>query len=433
MPFERTGPTPRRIAVIGGGISGLGAAHLLAGEHAVVLFEAERRLGGHARTVMAGRNGDQPVDTGFIVFNKVNYPHLTRLFETLDVPVAESDMSFGASVGGGWMEYGTTTNRAFLAQPRNLMRPRFWGMFRDMVHFNRNALEASREPGLTIGGLLDKLGTGAWFRDYYITPLSGAIWSTPTRGILDFPAEAMIRFFANHNLLGLSGQHQWFTVRGGSVEYVRRLAARLDRQGVETRLGAPVAAVRRTPGGVLVRARGGEWELFDEVVLATHSDVTLRLLADASAGERAALAAIRYQPNEAVLHADPSVMPRRKAVWSSWNWSQPEGLRDDRIDLTYWMNKLQSIPHEDPLFVTLNPNRPIDERRVHDVATFHHPVYDLAALDAQAHLRAMNGKASTWFAGAWMKNGFHEDGLASAHDVAEGLRLKLVEQGAVAA
>lgn len=432
MPFERTGPTARRIAVIGGGISGLMAAHLLARDHAVVLFEAERRLGGHARTVMAGRHGNQPVDTGFIVFNKVNYPNLTRLFETLDVPIAQSDMSFGASVGGGWMEYGTTTNRAFLAQKRNLLRPRFWGMFRDMVHFNRNALSASREPDLTIGGLLEKLGTGAWFRDYYITPLSGAIWSTPTRGILDFPAEAMIRFFANHNLLGLSGQHQWFTVRGGSAEYVRRLAARLDRQGVETRLDAAVAAVRRTPGGVLVRTRGGEWELYDEVVLATHSDVTLRLLADATASERAALGAIRYQPNEAVLHADPSAMPRRRAVWSSWNWSQAEGPRADRIDLTYWMNNLQPIPREDPLFVTLNPNRPIDERLIHDVTTFRHPVYDLAALQAQAQLRALNGRAGTWFAGAWMKNGFHEDGLASALDVVAGLKERLA-QGALAA
>jgi predicted NAD/FAD-binding protein len=424
MPFENFGQPLRRIAVIGAGITGMTAAHNLAGDHAVVLFERELRLGGHARTVLAGKRGDQPVDTGFIVYNRVNYPNLVALFDKLGVPVIESDMSFGASIKGGWFEYGTATNLAFFEQKRNLIRPQFWGMFRDMLHFNNNALAASQDKGLTIGGLLDKLGTGDWFRDYYITPLSGAIWSTPTQGILDFPAEAMIRFFANHNLLGISGQHQWYTVQGGSGQYVRRLADELDRQGVEIRLGAGVMGIRREQDGVFIRAHGGEWELFDDVVLATHSDVSLAMLSDASGQERTNLGAVRYQPNTSVLHCDPCVMPKRKRVWSSWVYSEPAGARSDKIDLTYWMNSLQAIPHDDPLFVTLNPNRAIREEMIYEVNTFHHPVYDLAAVAAQEKIRATNGTANTWFAGAWMRDGFHEDGMVSALDVVGAIRLR---------
>ena len=428
MPFETFGQTPRRIAVIGAGISGMAAAHFLAGENSVVVFESERRLGGHARTVLAGKRGDQPVDTGFIVYNKVNYPNMVALFDKLAVPVVESSMSFGASIKGGWMEYGTATNGAFVAQAQNVLRPNFWGMFRDMLHFNKNALAASQEQGLTIGGLLDKLGTGAWFRDYYITPLSGAIWSTPTQGILDFPAEAMIRFFANHNLLGISGQHQWYTVKGGSIEYVNRLGAELVRQGVELRLGTAVAGIRRDEGGVFIRVHGGDWEVFDEVVMATHSDVSLGLLSDPSPQERANLGAVRYQPNTSVLHCDPSVMPKRKKVWSSWVYTEPTGARPDRIDLTYWMNSLQPIPQDDPMFVTLNPNTPIRDELIYETNTFHHPVYDLAAMDAQRRIRASNGSANTWFAGAWMHNGFHEDGLVSALDVVAAMKARALGQ-----
>lgn len=424
MPFETFGQPPRRIAVIGAGISGMTAAHHLAGDHSVVLFESENRLGGHARTVLAGKRGDQPVDTGFIVYNKVNYPNMVDLFEKLNVPTVKSDMSFAASINGGWFEYGTSTNTAFFEQKRNLIRPQFWGMFRDMMHFNKNALAASQEKGLTIGGLLDKLGTGQWFRDYYITPLSGAIWSTPTQGILDFPAEAMIRFFDNHNLLGISGQHQWYTVKGGSIEYVRRLEAELTRQGVEIRLGTAVAGIEREANGVRIRAIGGEWELFDDVVMATHSDVSLALLSDPSPAERATLGAVRYQPNTAILHCDPSVMPKRRKVWSSWVYTEVKGAPRDKIDLTYWMNSLQPIPKDDPLFVTLNPNMPIREDLIYETNTFHHPVYDLPAIDAQARIRATNGTSNTWFAGAWMHNGFHEDGLVSALDVVAGMKAR---------
>lgn len=431
MPFESPGSAPRRIAVIGGGISGMAAAHLLAGHDSVVLFEAENRLGGHARTRMGGKNGDQPVDTGFIVFNKVNYPHLVGLFDDLHVPYTESSMSFGASIDGGRIEYALASLDALFAQRRNAANPLFLRMLRDILHFNRNAAATVRE-GMTIRDLLGTLGTGRYFRDHYITPFSGAIWSTPTEGILDFPAHALVRFFENHRLLSNSGQHQWYTVNGGSIEYVRRLQSSLTARGVDLRLGATVAGVRREAGGVLIRAEGAEWELFDEAIFASHSDQSLRLLSDATPAERAALSAIRYQPNQAILHRDPSVMPKNRKCWASWAYVEPKGGAGGRIDLTYWMNSLQPIPQDDPIFVTLNSNGGIREDLIDDVTSFDHPVYDLAALQAQQNIRALNGQNNTWFAGAWMKNGFHEDGFASAVDVVQAMRARVAERRLVA-
>lgn len=399
----------------------MAAAHLLSRDNSVVLFESERRLGGHARTKIAGKRGDQPVDTGFIVYNKVNYPNLVALFDRLQVPVVESDMGFGASCRGGTLQYALRSLDALFAQRGNAISPRFLRMCRDILHFNRHAEAAAAGSDLTIGGLVEKLGLSDWFRDYYLTPISGAIWSTPTQGILDFPAEAMIRFFSNHHLLSLSGQHQWYTVQGGSVEYVRRLQADLVAHGVDLRLGASVQGITRSATGAMVRVEGGEWELFDEVVLATHADDSLRLLADPTPEETAALSAIRYQPNEAVLHADDSVMPTNRKAWASWVYVEPPKQPAPRIALTYWMNSLQPIPKDDPLFVTLNPNTAIDDRLVHDVTTFRHPVFDKAALQAQARIRAGNGARNTWFCGAWMANGFHEDGFASAVEVVRAM------------
>lgn len=420
MPFETTARPARRIAVIGAGISGLAAANALAKDHAVVLFEAEKRLGGHARTVIAGKRGDQPVDMGFIVFNRVNYPNLTRLFDELDVPVAPSDMSFGVSINGGWLEYGLRNLDALFASRSKILHPRFGRMLLDILKFHKVAGDRL-EAGMTLRDLLAAVGTSTWFRDYYITPFTGAIWSTPTSGILEFPAWPLIQFFRNHGLMGVWGQHQWSTVRGGSVEYVRRLSDRLARQGVDLRLGARVQAVQRSPLGPMIRATGGEWELFDEVIFASHSDQTLGMLSDATPTERRLLSAIRYQPNHAVLHSDASLMPQKKQVWSSWNYVEAKGPRPDKIALTYWMNSLQPIPKDDPLFVTLNPVKPIDPATIMAEETFHHPVYDLEALEAQRQLKAQNGGRNTWFAGAWMRNGFHEDGFASALDVVQAM------------
>ncbi len=424
MPFELGQTAPRRIAIIGGGISGLGAAHFLTDTDRVVLFEAGSALGGHARTVLAGKRGDQPVDTGFIVFNKANYPELTQLFEALDVPIAESDMGFGASIGGGWLEYGLRGLPAIFAQKKNLVDPRFLRMLRDIVRFNQHGANSANRPDMTIGDLISDMRLGPWFRDYYLTPFSGAIWSTPTEKILDFPAKAMLQFFQNHNLLAYEGQHQWHTVEGGSREYVSRLENSLERRGADLRVNASVSAVRRTPHGVQVRAHGNEWETFDDVIFATHSDDTLRLLSDATGVERTALSAIKYQPNHAVLHCDERLMPKRRLCWSSWVYSEPKVKTTDRIGLTYWMNSLQPIPQDDPMFVTLNPTQEIREECIYDEATFAHPLYDLDALAAQDTIRAINGTHNTWFCGAWMRNGFHEDGLQSGLDVARAMALQ---------
>jgi predicted NAD/FAD-binding protein len=423
MPFETGASIPKRIAVIGAGISGMGAAHMLAPSHKVTLFEAEPRLGGHARTVMAGKRGDQPVDTGFIVFNYANYPHLAALFSELEVPVAPSNMSFGVSIDGGRLEYALHSLDALFAQRTNAVTPGFLRMVRDIFKFNKSALRvATADPSLTIGQLLDRLGTGSWFRDYYLLPFSGAIWSTPKERILDFPAHSMMRFFDNHALLGATGQHQWYTVQGGSIQYVTRLEAAMRASGVDLRLGAGVNGVRRSETGVEIKARGGEWEMFDEVVFACHSDDALAMLSDAAPREAKALGAVRYQPNDIVLHADTQMMPKRRKTWASWVYTEQSGAAADRIDLTYWMNSLQPIPQDDPHFVTLNSRRPIREELIYDQTVMRHPVYDLAALAAQEDVRAFNGTNRTWFCGAWMRNGFHEDGLATAVDVVEAIR-----------
>lgn len=433
MPFELIDTPARKIAVIGGGISGLGAAYLMSQRHRVTLFEAAPRLGGHARTVMAGKRGDQPVDTGFIVFNYSNYPHLTALFEKLHVPVAKSNMSFGVSMAGGRYEYALSGLDEVFATRANLLDPRHLGMIRDILRFNKRGLAiAQADPVLTIGGLLAQLGTGDWFRERYLLPFSGAIWSTPTAKILDFPAHAMMEFFRNHALLGYEGQHQWYTVQGGSVEYVNRLSAYLDRAGVNLRAGTPVQAVRRGPMGVWVKVPGAEEEQFDEVIFATHSDVTLRLLADPTGAEAKYLGAVQYQPNDAILHCDTSFMPKRRKCWASWVYTERGAQDRARISLSYWMNSLQPIPQDDPMFVTLNANHPVREECIYDTYSFDHPVYDLAALDAQAAIRGFNGTNRTWFCGAWMRNGFHEDGYASAVDVARAMDARARKLAAVA-
>lgn len=421
MPFETATVSPRKIAVVGAGITGMGAAHMLAKDHSVVLFEAENRLGGHARTRMAGPNANTPVDTGFIVFNYANYPKLTALFDHLDVPVVKSNMSFGASFDGGRLEYGLAGANAIFAQRRNIVNPKFLRMIRDILHFNKHGLDASAEEGLTIGDLMIKLNLSEYFRDHYLLPFSGAIWSTPKEKIMDFPAKAMMQFFDNHALLQSTGQHQWYTVQGGSKSYVDRLGADMFARGVDMRLGAGVDAVRRTPLGVEIKTNGADWEMFDEVVFATHSDDTLRMLTDPTASETATLGAVRYQPNRVVLHSDTSIMPKRRAVWSSWIYAEEAGKQADQIDLTYWMNSLQPWLTGQDYMVTLNTTRPIRDELIWNEVTLRHPVYDTAAIAAQSQAAAMNGSNRTWFCGAWMKNGFHEDGLSSAVDVVTSL------------
>lgn len=418
MSFDALPIRPQRIAIIGGGISGLAAAYLLAPHHTVTLFESAPRLGGHARTVMAGRHGDQPVDTGFIVFNYANYPHLTRMFRDLDVPVAKSDMSFGASINGGRIEYGLRDLRALSAQRRNLLRPGFARMVRDILRFNSKAEALADDDSATIGELMQDLRLGEWFQRYYLMPLCGAIWSTPPAEIRSFPARALVQFFRNHALLSPSGQHQWWTVDGGSVEYVRRLEYHLRSRGVAIRTSTPVQSVTRDGRQSLVHSTAGPHAPFDQVIFACHSDQALRLLAQPTPEERAALSAVRFQDNEMILHRDTSQMPRLKVVWSSWVYKADTTRPEPAIGVTYWMNRLQNIPETDPLFVSLNPSEPVPDHMIYDQKTFRHPVFDAPALAAQRQLTEMQGQNNTWFAGAYTRHGFHEDGFASAARIA---------------
>ncbi len=424
MSFDAFSSARQRIAIVGGGISGLAAAWLLAKTHNVTLFEAAPRLGGHARTVLAGRNGDQPVDTGFIVFNYVNYPHLTSMFRDLDVPVVKSDMSFGATIGDGSVEYGLRNLGALLGQKRNAARPAFYRMVRDILHFNAKAVQAANTDSVTIGELVNELKLGDWFQRYYLMPICGAIWSTPPEEIRDFPAQSLVRFFRNHALLSATGQHQWWTVKGGSIEYVRRLTARLEQMGCQLRPGTAVRGVQRTAEGVRIHLPDGTEEAFDQVIMACHSDDSLRLLTHPTEDEKKILGAMRYQDNEMILHHDALQMPKRRACWSSWVYKADQ--QDDRtaIGVTYWMNRLQNIDERDPLFVSLNPVSPVREEMIYDQKTFRHPVFDKAALRAQQQIKDIQGDNHTWFAGAYLRHGFHEDGFASAVRVARDLQAR---------
>ncbi len=415
--FDESRGARKKIAIVGAGISGLSAAYYLSENNDVTLYEAEPRLGGHARTVMAGKNGDQPVDTGFIVFNYVTYPHLTKLFDELNVPVEKSEMSFGATIDNGRIEYGLNNLRTLTAQKRNLARPAYYKMIADILRFGKEAPEAAQDDDTTIGELVDQLRLGYWFRHNYLMPMCGAIWSTPVEFVDQFPARSLVQFFRNHALLasGRANQHQWYTVKGGSIEYVRRIEAALRARGADIRLAAPVQSVERDAVGVTVHSQG-QSDLYDEIILATHSDQSLAILGEnASQPERDALGAIRYQPNAAILHCDPSQMPRRRACWSSWTYRSQKG----DVGVTYWMNRLQNIPDSDPLFVSLNASSDIPADKIYDKVEFAHPVFDKAALRAQGQIREMQGQNRTWFAGAYNRHGFHEDGIASAMHVVD--------------
>lgn len=414
-----------KIAIIGSGISGLGSAFLLNPDHQITVYEKAPRIGGHSRTVTVDYDGTPvAVDTGFIVFNRPNYPHLSGLFDLLGVPTHESNMSFAASIGDGWLEWGARDVNAVLGQRRNMLRPRFGLLVRDVMKFNALAQQtAERHPELTLEGLIRRLGLGDWFRRYYLLPMSGAIWSCPPCEMMNFPARTLVRFFANHHLLSFTGQPRWRTVTGGAQEYVRRLT-RPFAGSIRTGCGAVSVERPRTgpaAGKVIVRDTGGGTEIYDRVVMAAHGDQTLALLADADGEERQVLSSFRYQKNRAILHRDERLMPRRRRCWSSWVYLSDGDFLHPQISVTYWMNLLQGIDERRPLFVTLNPKRDIPDDLVFDVADFDHPVFDNAAVAAQPRLAAMQGRRNTWFAGAHLGHGFHEDGLASAVAVARAM------------
>jgi predicted NAD/FAD-binding protein len=416
------GLNPLKVAVIGSGISGLSCAWLLQGRHDVTVYEADRRVGGHSHTVeAAGSDTPVPVDTGFIVYNEANYPNLTALFRHLGVATQHAEMSFGVSLDGGALEYGSAHPGALLAQPGNLFKPRFWAMIKDLVRFYREAPQAlaalEREP-LTLGELLDRGGYGEAFQHDHLLPQVGAIWSTSPAGARDYPAAALIRFFTNHGLLNLTTRPQWRTVSGGSRAYVAKLTAPFaDR----IRRDSGVVQVRRLiGGGVEVRDVQGGVERFDRVVIATHADQALQMLDTPTAEEQSILGAFRYSSNLAVLHSDPALMPRRRAAWSGWNHI---GRRDepDGFCVTYWMNLLQTLPRHRNLFVTLNPRQAPDPAHVIGSYVYDHPLFDTAALNAQRRLWSLQGVGGIWYCGAHFGAGFHEDGLQSGLAAAEHL------------
>lgn len=419
-----------KIAVVGTGVSGLGAAWALAKEHQVVVYEQSDRLGGHANTVslaLPGQRGKIDVDIGFIVYNELNYPNLVRLFDSLDVPTEASDMSFSVSLDKGSFEYEGSLS-GLLAQPGNLLKPSYWRMLNDLRRFYREApalLDGSDDIGPSLGVYLNDHNYGPEFVRGHLLPMGAAIWSTPPEQMLDYPVKSFVAFCENHRLLSYSKRPQWRTVTGGSRNYVARVGESLssgERQS-EIRLNAAVIGLQRHSNGVSLRDVSGQEENFDQVVLACHADQALAILGqDAAAEERSLLSAFRYSDNRVLLHGDQSLMPRRKRAWASWNYlsDQPLGELDD-LSLTYWMNRLQNIDPSTPLFVTLNPGDREINGPIHSDVIFKHPLFDRSALEAQQRLNRIQGQSGVWFCGSYFGHGFHEDGLQSGLTVAAAL------------
>ncbi len=426
-----------RVAIVGSGIAGLSAAHHLKGMADISLFEAGDYFGGHTHTVditLPGPQGDTTfgVDTGFLVYNERTYPGLIQLFKDLQVQTAPSDMSF--SVQSHWgrsrrrLEWNGANLNSVFAQRSNVLRPGFWKLLRDILRFNQLAtrLASAHNDGALMQPLqafLDQHGFGNNFRDAYLLPMLGCIWSCPTSQMLEFPAATMVRFCDNHGLLQVNNRPQWFTVQGGAKHYVQAITDGI----ADKRLHTPVLGIARNQHGVQVRTAQGV-EQFDQVVLATHADQALRLLEQPSEQEQALLSTIRFQANHAVLHTDASVMPQKRLAWAAWNYQRTEDHSENaHVCLHYWLNKLQPLPFQQNVFVSLNPAVTIDPAKVIDSFDYDHPVFDLDAIHAQRQISRLQGVQHTWFAGAWLGYGFHEDGLKAGRAAANGI-LTLIHQ-----
>ena len=433
-----------KVAIVGSGISGLAAAHRLRGHAHVTLFEAGDYFGGHTHTVDITLPTPQGqtrwgVDTGFLVFNERTYPQLIALLAELKVATAASDMSFSVQVPGARgqrpLEWSGSNLATVFAQKRNLLSPRFWGMLRDLLRFNRlctQLAEQGRDAEMAepLQSFLDRHAFGQPFRDWYFLPMLGCIWSCPTDQMLQFPVATMIRFCHNHGLLQVNDRPQWHTVVGGARHYVEKIVATLD----DARLNTPVQRIERDAAGVTLHSARGA-ERFDHVVLAAHSDQALAMLAQPSDSEQAVLGAIRYQPNRAVLHTDTSVLPQRPAAWAAWNYERADDRAQEssRVCLHYLLNKLQPLPFEQAIVESLNPVRPIAADKVLAEFDYSHPVFDLAAIAAQKRVPELQGQQHTWYCGAWTGYGFHEDGLKSGLAAADALLAQTQEARKAAA
>ena len=412
-PSPAGGP-PLDIAVVGSGISGLSAAWLLSKRHKVTLYEADGRIGGHSNTVdVAGI----AVDTGFIVFNEATYPNLTAMLRHLQVASEPTEMSFAVSLNGGAHEYSGSGLRGLLAQKRNALRPRFWTMLRDLLRFYREApIDLAALGDESLDDYLTRAGFSMAFREDHLYPMAAAIWSSPALGIRDYPAASFIAFCHNHNLLQAGSRPPWHMVRGGSRSYVEAL---LGQFSGTVRISTSVRRIVRDAAGVTLETNAGT-QRFDHVVIAAHADQALGMLAQPDAEERKLLGAFAYSRNQAVLHSDPALMPKRRKVWSAWNFLAG---RDPAASpsVTYWMNRLQHLETAAPMLVTLNPMTMPDPAHVHWQGTYEHPVFNAAAVAAQRSLWSLQGRQNTWFCGAHFGAGFHEDGLQSGLAVAEQL------------
>ncbi len=415
-----------RFAIIGTGISGSLAARLLSTRHDVTVFEANGYVGGHANTVdVTALGGSYSVDTGFMVFNRRTYPNFCRMLEMLSIRSRPSDMSFSVRCSKSGLEYQGSSLNGLFAQRRNCIRPSFLRMLGDIARFNRmgTAAVASSElkDGRTVGEFVNQCGVGRRFIDQYLAPMAAAIWSSKPRAILDFPADFMLGFFANHGLMQLRDRPRWRTIVGGSKNY---LAALLEPIRQRIRLNCPVSSVTRTDTAVSVTPAGGYAERYDQVVFACHADQTLKMLNDATTVEREVLAAFPYQPNKAVLHTDTNLLPRRRRAWASWNYHIPRN-EEQAASVTYDLSRLQKCNSPSPLLLTLNENASIDPAKILRTFTYDHPVFSRDTIAAQRRFSEISGHHRTHFCGAYWGYGFHEDGVNSALAVAADFEIGL--------
>jgi predicted NAD/FAD-binding protein len=426
----------KKIAIVGSGVSGLGVAHSLQGQADITLLEAGAYFGGHANTVdisLPTESGvvTHGVDTGFLVFNERTYPNLINLFEELGVETALSDMSFSVQAPNAWgqetLEWSGSNLDTVFAQRRNLARPKFLKMLLDVMRFNKLCTQiaeqqSEREMRQPLSEFLKQHGFGEAFKNWYFLPMMGCIWSCPTDQMLAFPVATMIRFCHNHGLIQVTNRPRWFTVKGGSRNYVEKIVSKI----ADKRLNTPVQLIERDEEGVRVITQDHA-ERFDEVVICTHSDQALRLLREPSPAEVKNLSAIRYQDNVAVLHTDEKVLPSRRKAWAAWNYARAasDQLESTRVCLHYLLNKLQPLPYSQAVVVSLNPIQAIDAQKIIQTISYAHPVFDLAAIDAQQNMHHIQGQQHTWYAGAWLGYGFHEDGLKSGLSAARELLKKV--------
>lgn len=414
-----------KIAIIGSGISGLSCAWLLNKKQDITLFEKNDYLGGHSNTASISYNGKKiDVDTGFIVFNFSTYPNLKAFFELLRVKISKSNMSFGIKDLDSGFEYSGNNLAGLFAQKKNFFNLKFLKMLKDIVKFNKNAIKLIENgkdlENTTLNDFIDDLSLSDYFKNYYLFPMAGAIWSCPLELIKNYPAKTFLQFFYNHGLLTVTNQPQWYTVDGGSKEYVKKISESFHDK---IKLGCNITKSEKLGEKIILTDKEGKDYEFDHVIFASHGDQTYKIISDKTKQEKEILSKIKYSKNIAVLHKDKNQMPENKKAWASWVYLSKQ--KENKVSLSYWMNNLQNIDNSHPLFVTLNPIDQIDKKDIFGKYEYEHPIFDEEAIKSQENLDKIQGKRNIWFCGAWTKYGFHEDGLNSAINVAKQFEIEV--------